>query len=300
METGLSDAARGRGESVRETAKAEFVHPNKFPMQSPTTLHDEHPIDPAIRAQIEHKLAEMERDHNVRVLFACESGSRGWGFASPDSDYDVRFVYAHPVEWYLRVMPGRDVIEQPVNAVFDVSGWDLRKALALLKKGNATLMEWLDSPVVYQANAVFLARMREVALQVHRPERSFHHYVNMARKNFREHMKVERVRLKKYLYVLRPLLAAVWVERKRTVAPMRFQELVDGMVTDTLLRQAIAELLIIKRQVRESEYGAAIPAINSFIVDELARLESISVPHRDHIDFSPLDELLRDTVLSRG
>ena len=94
----------------------------------------EHPIDPAVRAAIEAKLAEVEVAFDVRVLFACESGSRGWGFASPDSDYDVRFIYVQRLPWYLTVSPQRDVIELPVSKVFDVSGWELRKALGLLKK----------------------------------------------------------------------------------------------------------------------------------------------------------------------
>jgi hypothetical protein len=103
------------------------------------------------------------------------------------------------------------VIELPVNAVFDVSGWELRKALALLKKGNATLIEWLDSPVVYRSDTAFMAQMRAVVNECHQPERSFYHYIHMARKNAREHLQGEPVRLKKYLYVLRPLLAARWV-----------------------------------------------------------------------------------------
>ncbi len=108
-----------------------------------------HPIDPAVRADIEAKLAQIEIEHQVRILFACESGSRGWGFASPDSDYDVRFIYAPRLPWYLSVSEQRDVIELPISDVFDVNGWELRKALGLLKKGNATLIEWFDSPVVY-------------------------------------------------------------------------------------------------------------------------------------------------------
>jgi hypothetical protein len=100
-----------------------------------------HPIDAAIRAQIMQKLEALESDHQVRVLFACESGSRGWGFASPDSDYDVRFIYVHRIDEYLRILPGRDVIEEVPGPVFDVNGWDLRKALGLLAKGNATLIE---------------------------------------------------------------------------------------------------------------------------------------------------------------
>ncbi len=101
----------------------------------------DHPIDPTVRSEIERHLAAIEADHDVRILFACESGSRGWGFASPDSDYDVRFLYVHPLPWYLRVSPPRDVIEVPISGVLDINGWELRKALGLLKKGNATLVE---------------------------------------------------------------------------------------------------------------------------------------------------------------
>jgi predicted nucleotidyltransferase len=258
---------------------------------------DEHPISPAIRAEIISRLAAIEVEHGVRVLYACESGSRGWGFASPDSDYDVRFLYVHPLAWYLQVNPARDVIEVPISDVLDINGWELRKALGLLMKGNATLIEWLDSPVVYRADAVFLGAMRDAALDTHRPERSFHHYVHMARRNYREYLRGETVRLKKYLYVLRPLLAALWIERGRGVAPMRFTALVDGIVTDAGLRMAIEQLLVAKRAAMESEVGPPLPAINAFVDAELTRLEAAAPPASDGIDFSVLDRLLTDTVL---
>ena len=256
----------------------------------------EHPIDPAVRAAIEAKLAEVEVAFDVRVLFACESGSRGWGFASPDSDYDVRFIYVQRLPWYLTVSPQRDVIELPISKVFDVSGWELRKALGLLKKGNATLIEWLDSPVVYRADPAFLAQMRAAVQQVHLPERTHYHYLHMARKNYREYLQGETVRLKKYLYVLRPLLACLWVEQGRGVAPMRFQDLVDGLVSDEPLRAAIDALLRVKRASQESQYGQPMPVINAFIERELARLEQAAPPVSTLVDFAVLDELLLRTV----
>ncbi|EFP7034942.1 nucleotidyltransferase domain-containing protein, partial [Shigella dysenteriae] len=107
-------------------------------------------VSAAMRERVSQQLKEIERRYGVKVLYACESGSRGWGFASPDSDYDVRFLYVHPLEWYLRVESPRDVIELPIDDELDVSGWEWRKALGLLKGANPTLIEWLDSPVVYQ------------------------------------------------------------------------------------------------------------------------------------------------------
>jgi predicted nucleotidyltransferase len=263
----------------------------------PSMASPEHPIAPGIRAEIDARLAGIETEFNVRVLYACESGSRGWGFASPDSDYDVRFIYVHSLPWYLKVSAQRDVIEVPISDEFDINGWELRKALGLLKKGNATLIEWLDSPVVYRADGDFLRAIRDAARQTYQAERSFHHYVHMARKNYREYLRGDTVRLKKYLYVLRPLLATLWIEQGRGVAPMRFQDLVDAIVTDPTLRDAITHLLAIKRAANESEYGQPLPIINAFIDSELTRLESVLPPLPRDTDFAVLDRLLMATVL---
>lgn len=258
----------------------------------------EHPIDPSIRTEIEATLLRIEKEHDVKVLFACESGSRGWGFASPDSDYDVRFIYVHRIDWYLTVFPGRDVIELPVNEIYDVSGWDVRKALGLLRNGNATLVEWLSSPVIYRTDTQFLQAVRSAAQEVHRPERAFYHYLHMASKNYREHLRGEVVKLKKYLYVLRPLLACLWIERQLGPVPMRFQDLVDITVTDNELKTAIAELLVIKRRASEAELGAAMPTINWFIESHLERYAQQPAPAaQEEINFSVLDRLLHDTVM---
>ena len=253
-------------------------------------------IDPAIQADIGDRLTAIEAIHAVRILYACESGSRGWGFASPDSDYDVRFLYVHPLPWYLRVHPARDVIEEPISADLDINGWELRKALALLHKGNATLIEWLDSPIVYRADPVFLARLRELAQRLHRPERAFHHYVHMARGNARAYLGGERVRLKKYLYVLRPLLATRWIEQGRGPAPMRFETLVETLIEDSALRAAIAELLRLKRAVGEAEHGAPSPILDAFIARELTRLEAVVPPTAPPVETTELDRLLYETL----
>src|SRR5262245_54567602 len=185
----------------------------------------EHPVAPEFRQRILHELAGIEARFDVRVLFACESGSRGWGFASPDSDYDVRFVYVNQLPWYLTVEPGRDVIEQPISGELDINGWDLRKTLQLLRESNPTLLEWLRSPIVYQQETAWAERLRALAEDGFSPVRGYHHYVSMAKKNLREHLYGEVVRYKKYLYVLRPLLAARWIREGRGVPPMRFAEL---------------------------------------------------------------------------
>ena len=263
----------------------------------PASMEINHPISDETRCEILAQIQLIESTYDVTVLYACESGSRGWGFASPDSDYDVRFIYVHRLPWYLQVSPARDVIEVPISGDLDINGWELRKALGLMKKGNATLIEWLDSPVVYRADADFLAQMRQAARQTHQTERSFHHYIHMARGNYRDYLRGETVRLKKYLYVLRPLLATLWVEQGRGVAPIRFADLVAGLVTEPALQAAIDELLFHKRSVNESEYGKPWPIINEFIERELSRLELANPPMQLKIDFSGLDRLLMDAVI---
>ena len=124
-----------------------------------------HPaIDPEVRRRIGDRLAEIEQRESVRILLAVESGSRAWGFPSPDSDYDVRFLYARPRDWYLAVDSRRDVIECPIENVLDVNGWDIRKALQLLLKANPVLAEWLNSPIRYREDALVVAALRELAM----------------------------------------------------------------------------------------------------------------------------------------
>ncbi|HSI50305.1 MAG TPA: nucleotidyltransferase domain-containing protein [Ideonella sp.] len=257
---------------------------------------DAHPIDPLIRQQIMAKLAAVEVEHGVRVLYACESGSRGWGFASPDSDYDVRFVYARPARDYLQLAQPRDVIEEVPGPVFDVNGWDLRKALQLLAKGNATLVEWLSSPVVYRQDDVFVQRLREAATAVYQPVRSFHHYHAMARGNYREYLHGDQVRAKKYLYVLRPLLAAQWVLTHEDAPPMAFESLVGALVDDAAVRNDIAELLMLKRQAGEQDWLQARPVLNAFMDRVLASMAELQ-PALVQRSLAPLDALLADTLL---
>lgn len=257
---------------------------------------DAHPIDPGIRAEIMRKLAAVEADHGVRVLYACESGSRGWGFASPDSDYDVRFIFVRPARDYLRITPVRDVIEEVPGPVFDVNGWDLCKALHLLAKGNATLIEWLSSPVVYRHDDQFMAQMRAAAAAVYQPIRSFHHYHAMARGNFREYLQGDLVRAKKYLYVLRPLLAAQWVLTRDDAPPMAFESLVRETVHDAAVLREVDDLLRLKRLSGEQEWLPARPVLNAFLESLLASLESAQPAIGDR-SLEVLDALMAETVL---
>jgi uncharacterized protein len=151
----------------------------------------------------------------VRTLFAVESGSRAWGFESPDSDYDVRFVYVHEPSWYQAVdlEERRDVIEYPIVDDIDLHGWDARKALRLFWKSNPAFVEWIQSPIVYLEQDAFRQKAIEALPTIYRPHNGIYHYRSMAKTNYRGYLQEPTVRLKKYFYVLRPLLAARWINR---------------------------------------------------------------------------------------
>lgn len=232
--------------------------------------------------RIQETLSGIEVEHGVRILFACESGSRGWGFESADSDWDVRFIYCHTRDWYLSIEEGRDVIELPIDDLLDVNGWDLRKALRLMKKSNPVLLEWLSSPIVYREDAVTVSRLRALAQDFYQPAACLHHYLHMAKGNFREYLQGESVWLKKYFYVLRPVLACLWIERSLGVVPMAFDDLVAGVVRDVGLKESIARLTELKRSGAEMDNGARIPVIHSFLEQEIARLTEVAAGIKKH------------------
>ncbi|KQQ67798.1 nucleotidyltransferase [Pseudomonas sp. Leaf127] len=252
-----------------------------------------HPLSSAMRERVLQALQRIEREHNVTVLYACESGSRAWGFASTDSDYDVRFVYVEKPDWFVQVDTPRDVIERPLDDELDVSGWELRKTLGLLRKSNPTLLEWLDSPLVYRQEAAATAGLRALAETFYSPPAARNHYLSMARKNFRGYLQGDTVRFKKYFYVLRPLLAVRWIDQDRGRPPMTFEALL-GTLDDPLLLAEIDELLALKRNADEASYGPRRPRLHAFINAELQR-EVPALP-RTRQDSGLLDMYLRDTV----
>ena len=254
----------------------------------------------AIQAEIQQQLTRMEALHDVRILLAIESGSRAWGFESPNSDWDVRFIYAPRLPWYLRVNAPRDVIELPISGDLDINGWELRKALHLMQKCNPVLLEWLDSPILYRQDEAVMAQFRALSREFFAPQACWHHYLSMAKTNNREYLQTPTVRLKKYLYVLRPLLCCQWIEQGRGPAPMLFQILVDELVKDAELRSAIDYLLEQKRGAAELAEGPRIPALNYFIEVELERCKAIAdrIPaHRASPEaYTRCDDFLRSVV----
>lgn len=236
-------------------------------------------IPAEVRDEILRRIAKAEREHDVRVLWAVESGSRAWGFASPNSDFDARFIYVHRRDWYLAVdlEERRDVIEYPIVDDIDLNGWDVRKALRLFWKSNPAFVEWIQSPIIYAQHGGFAERTRSLLPRLYSPERGLYHYRSMAKTNYRGYLRADEVPLKKYFYALRPLLAARWIEAHGTAAPIEFQRLLS-MLEDRDLLADIDLLLAKKRAAPELGLAAPMPRINRFIEAELERLEALAVP----------------------
>lgn len=248
-----------------------------------------------VRANIDRRLAEIERAFGVEIFYACESGSRAWDFASPDSDYDVRFLYRHPRDWYLSLSEQRDVIETPIEGVYDINGWDLRKALRLALNGNPVLFEWLSSPIRY-LDRPLAAGFREVALSVFDPATAYRHYRSMARSQRRTYLTGEAVRQKKYFYAVRPLFACQYLLAHRDAVPMRFFDLVDAVVPPPEVRATLVELLRSKRTLSEAAEAGRLPVLDDWIDRTLAELESRMPEPRAPRDRGALDAFFRTAI----
>jgi uncharacterized protein len=256
-------------------------------------------MDDQIIISIRHALESLESGENVVILLAVESGSRAWGFPSTDSDYDVRFIYIRPPEWYLSIdlEIQRDVIARPIQDTIDLSGWDVRKALKLFQKSNPPILEWLQCPIVYRERFSFATALRELLPEFYSPRANFFHYLHMARGNIREYLRGDTVWRKKYFYVLRPLLALRWIDQELGPVPIEFQKLVEATVRDAGLRQALDDLICAKRAGAELDYGPRIPAISDFIESEMARLEQSASGRRDApAPTETLNQLFRSTL----
>lgn len=221
-------------------------------------------------------LAQLEPREGVAVLYACESGSRAWGFPSRDSDYDVRFLYLHPPEWYLSMAAPRDVIEYPVDDRLDLSGWDLRKALHLFRKSNPPLLEWLRSPLVYLERGALADRLRQLLPAWFSPRNALYHYLHMADGNYREYLRRDPVRIKKYFYVLRPLLACRWIESRNSMPPMEFPALVETQSPVGPVRAEIENLLARKLAGEEFALEPRVAALNDFIEEQLRHFQAFA------------------------
>ncbi|MDL2211689.1 nucleotidyltransferase domain-containing protein [Erysipelotrichaceae bacterium OttesenSCG-928-M19] len=217
------------------------------------------------------KLKEIEKQENVKIIYAVESGSRAWGFASPDSDYDVRFIYIREHKDYLRLDEMKDTIEWQLDETLDINGWDLKKALKLLYKANPTLYEWNSSVIIYRESKEW-KEVTQYFENYYNAKAMLYHYYKMALSNYQANFKGNEIIIKKYLYVLRPLLASQWIINKNSIPPILFADLVESELPKEL-RVDVSNLLKLKEASNEKEKMPRIIILDNFIEQNLIKIK---------------------------
>jgi predicted nucleotidyltransferase len=226
-----------------------------------------------MRNVIDARLADIAKEDDIKILLAVESGSRAWGFHSPDSDYDVRFIYARPVDWHLGLATKRDVVERPIDDELDLSGWDIGKALTLALGSNAVIAEWLQSPIVYCAEDGFVEDLTSFCAQVlDRKSVSWHYLSLYARQEKRARLDDGQIQLKRYFYMIRPILALRWMRvNGKSMPPMDMGNLCAGSDLSAVEAEAIRELTERKKTISErGQVGASVPILDQMTSTEEA------------------------------
>jgi len=241
--------------------------------------------------EIKKELARIENESEIKILLAVESGSRAWGFASEDSDWDVRYIYIHKLDWYLKIDDEKDSLEEILPNDLDLSGWELKKALKLFRKSNPPMLEWLRSPIIYTEQFSTAETLREMSKTYFNPKSCMYHYLSMAKGNFKEFLQRDSVRLKKYFYVLRPVLACDWIKETNSFPPMEFEKLVDSQVKDAKIRKIIDDLLKRKIAGDEMKEEPKIEVLNDFLEEKInfysdfvSEIEANEKPNTEKLD----------------
>lgn len=249
---------------------------------------------------IRSHLATFEATHELQLIYACESGSRAWGFPSQDSDYDVRFLYVRDLRWYLSVAARSDVIEEQIDGELDIGGWDVKKALGLMRRGNAPLIEWLASPIVYLERRAAVQPLRALIETVLLPESVCHHYLAQTRRILATIGQSQETTLKKYFYVMRSLLAARWVVERGTSPPMEIWQLLGEKAPRFCSRARLEEMVGEKARSRE---GGRIPRrhdLEASLQVEHDRLAGLIPKNGPPVDAGLFDRAFLDVLRAVG
>jgi predicted nucleotidyltransferase len=216
--------------------------------------------------KIKYYLAKIEHDKDIKILLACETGSRAWGFASPDSDFDIRIIYMHKKDWYLSLNESKDSIDMMFeNNDIDITGWDLRKSLKLLLKSNSALLERIQSPIIYNCDEIFITELKQVAQLHYSRIATMHHYLSMAKKFLHELKGNKEYKLKKFFYTLRSATACKWILEKQQMPPIEFSRMLDALTIDASLITRINELIALKSKKSEGYFHQGETELFAFI-----------------------------------
>ncbi|MDQ8183800.1 nucleotidyltransferase domain-containing protein [Pelagicoccus sp. SDUM812005] len=246
--------------------------------------------------QIETTIRNLESERNITVLYACESGSRAWGFASPDSDYDLRFIYAHRKDWHLQLQKRDDTIDLMLPNDLDLSGWELAKTLRLFATCNLALNEWLGSPVVYWEPNSFRNELLALVPTHFNPKKGMHHYLSMAKGVAADHFDGSHIKIKKLFYILRPLFACLWIEKRITMPPTAFQKMLDDSLAPPAIIDAIAKIQKRKETAAEGFVIEVPQTVKAWIENAIdhaqAVAESIPAGIQEKPSWDPLNKLM--------
>lgn len=245
-----------------------------------------------MRQEIINKLNEIEKKEHVKIIYAIESGSRAWGFESVDSDYDVRFIYVRRKEDYLCLDEKSDVIELPIDEVFDISGWDLKKALRLLYKSNPSLLEWFASPIIYKETKE-ASYIKEVIPFYFSSKKLYCHYKRMAKQHLK-YVNKEMVPVKKYLYILRCILSSQYIVHNKKQPPIEIERLIEYELPKEV-RDDVNKLLMIKKNSNEKQYVNHISSLDEFILTSLQERDPSSLMDGEE-SWEPLNEVFRNVI----
>ncbi|RYY60311.1 MAG: nucleotidyltransferase domain-containing protein [Chitinophagaceae bacterium] len=246
---------------------------------------------------ITDKIEQIRAEQGIAILFCCESGSRGWQFPSPDSDYDVRFIYVRPFNYYLSVSDLDYDLSFPINDDLDIYGWDIRKVLQLIRKSNTTPFEWLQSPIVYAQQAGFRDQLWQLCQSYFSQRTNVHHYLGIAR-GFMEHLNPSNeIGIKKLFYIIRPVLSAKWCLEKNSIAPMTIGPLLDQV--PEVLKKTINQLIRQKATADEKSPVTISPHLREYLESEYNRISTDpSLPDKTSFPLEPLDEFFINTLRS--
>jgi predicted nucleotidyltransferase len=248
--------------------------------------------------KIKKYLTDLEKEKGIEILLACETGSRAWGFPSPDSDFDVRIIYKHHKNWYLSLTEEKDTVECFYeNNDIDISGWDLRKSLRLIWKSNPPLLERIQSPIIYHLDKDFLAGINSIAQKTYSRIATVHHYLSMAKKALEEVVSSNDYKLKRFFYALRASVACLWILEKEDIPPIEFGKMVNGLDLSDNLTNRINELIELKSTISETYLHNGEQDLIKFMESCLERAdnESISLPTSKG-QMSELNEFFRNTL----
>lgn len=250
------------------------------------------------------RLKQLEVEKNIKILYACESGSRAWGFPSIDSDYDIRFIYIHPLDYYLSIHidKQKDTIEMPFKDELDIAGWDLKKALDLFFRSNAAIMEWLHSPKIYIENLPVIEELRILTLDYYNLKTLRYHYYHLARKSY-EHFQLSfKPNLKQFFYILRAIYSVQWIdEYEYKVIPNHFADIMEGVVQDDEIKNEISHLIKLKEQKKEKDEATEAFHLKDYINNMMRQMDDENENLvRILPDFDILDEKFRSTLKSFG